>query len=85
MLPGRDSGWLRPRRARHCGARGLRGGQEEVRQRADHRGGALRSEKNVDTRQGAGGLFGVSRICSLFLILLVSKKTFLTPTLCFPF
>ena len=42
MLSGRDSGWLRPRRSRHCGARGLRGGQEEVRQRADHRGGALR-------------------------------------------
>ena len=66
LLSGWDRGWLRPRRSRHRGARGLRGGQEEVRQRADHRGGALNRAETLDR-----GMFDVSHFCSLFIVLLV--------------
>ena len=66
MLSGWDRGWLRPRRSRHRGARGLRGGQEEVRQRADLRGGALNRAETLDR-----GMFDVSHFCSLFIVLLV--------------
>ena len=60
MLSGWDRGWLRPRRSRHRGARGLRGGQEEVRQRADLRGGAL---NRAETLTGGCLMFRIFVLC----------------------